>query len=56
MRSLLIGGLLGASAATALRRKLPRRPRADDAPSGLAAFESAPCYREASESSRSDGP
>ena len=55
MRSLVIGGILGASAAAAARRLLPRRPR-DDAPSGLGAFESAPCYREVSESRRSDGP
>ena len=55
MRSLLIGGLLGASAAAAARRLRPRRPRAET-PSGLGAFESAPCYRELSENKRIDGP
>ncbi len=55
MRSLVIGGLLGASAAAVARRVRPRPPR-DDAPAGLGAFESAPCYREVSEGRRSDGP
>ena len=55
MRSLVIGGILGASAAAAARRLRPRRAR-EDTPSGLGAFESAPCYRELSESRRSDGP
>ncbi len=55
MRSLLIGGLLGASAAAAARRLRPRRRRGET-PSGLGAFESAPCYRESSASKRSDGP
>lgn len=55
MRSLLIGGLLGASAAAAARRLRPKRPRVE-APSGLGAFESAPCYRELSENKRIDGP
>ena len=49
-RSFLIGGLVGASAALATarsraeaaRRRRERRMR----PAGLAAFESAPCYRE----------
>jgi hypothetical protein len=44
LRSFLIGGLVGASAAVAaLRRK---RRRARQTPPGLAAFEDAPCYRE----------
>jgi len=55
MRSLVIGGILGASAAAAARRLLPRRP-GGNSPSGLGAFESAPCYREFSQSSHSDGP
>lgn len=43
LRSFLVGGLLGASAAlAAARRKRPRR----DTPAGLAAFESAPCFEE----------
>jgi hypothetical protein len=48
-RSFVIGGLLGASAAlaTARRPRRPRRPtRRRETPAGLAAFESAPCYRE----------
>ena len=45
MRSFLLGGLLGASAAlAAVRRKRPARRR--QTPAGLAAFEDAPCYRE----------
>jgi hypothetical protein len=49
-RSFLLGGLLGASAAVATarrRRQLGRRRRARlEQPPGLAAFETAPCYRE----------
>jgi len=55
MQSLLIGGLIGASAAAAARRLKPQRRRRET-PAGLAAFESAPCYREVSERRRSDGP
>jgi hypothetical protein len=55
MRSLLIGGLIGASAAAAARRLSPARRRRET-PAGLGAFESAPCYREVSERRRSDGP
>jgi hypothetical protein len=53
--SFVIGGLLGASAAAAARRL---RPHASHpvTPSGLGAFESAPCYRESSEKRRADGP
>ena len=54
LRAVLIGGLLGASAAEAARRLRPRKP--PGTPVGLGAFESAPCYREVSERSRSDGP
>ncbi|HZO50467.1 MAG TPA: hypothetical protein VFB26_10005 [Gaiellaceae bacterium] len=45
-RSFVLGGLLGASAvlAAARRTRSPRRRRETQA--GLAAFESAPCYRE----------
>jgi hypothetical protein len=48
-RSFLLGGLIGASAVIAAARR--RRPRAHPrgAPGGLAAFEEAPCYREAVE-------
>jgi len=44
LRSFLLGGLLGASAALAAARR--KRPRARQTPPGLAAFEDAPCYRE----------
>jgi hypothetical protein len=45
LRSLLVGGLIGASAviATARRRRKHEVPRH---PPGLAAFEDAPCYQE----------
>jgi hypothetical protein len=45
LRSFLLGGLLGASAALAAARRRQRRA-ARRTPAGLAAFESAPCYRE----------
>lgn len=53
MKALLIGGVVGASAALAAARRhrlapLQQRPR----PPGLAAFEDAPCYREALEGDR----
>ncbi len=46
LRSFLLGGLVGASAAlvAATRRRKPPQPRST--PAGLAAFEDAPCYRE----------
>jgi hypothetical protein len=51
LRSFALGGVLGASAAiAAARRRRRRRAR----PAGLAAFESAPCYRELVERERSD--
>jgi hypothetical protein len=43
LRSFVLGGLVGASAALAAGR---RRPRRRPTPVGLAAFEDAPCYRE----------
>ena len=45
LRSFLVGGLIGASAviATARRRRKREGPRH---PTGLAAFEDAPCYQE----------
>jgi hypothetical protein len=50
VRSFLIGGVVGASAAIATarrRRELARRRRERlHHPPGLAAFEGAPCYRE----------
>ncbi|MDQ2982677.1 MAG: hypothetical protein M3R70_01950 [Actinomycetota bacterium] len=52
LRSFVLGGLLGASAAlAAARRKRPRRRRPRMQP-GLAAFEDAPCYREIVEQER----
>jgi hypothetical protein len=50
VRSFVLGGVLGASAAVATARRrrelaLRRRTRLEHPP-GLAAFESAPCYRE----------
>ena len=44
LRSFLLGGVLGASAAIAAARR-KRRPRRRT-PVGLAAFEEAPCYGE----------
>jgi len=45
LRSFVIGGLLGASAVLATGRR-PRRRQPRETLAGLAAFESAPCYRE----------
>jgi hypothetical protein len=49
LRSFLIGGVLGASAAIATARRRRRRARRRTEPRGLRAFEGAPCYREAVE-------
>jgi hypothetical protein len=46
LRSFVIGGLLGASAVLATGRRPHRQRRRPETPAGLAAFESAPCYRE----------
>jgi hypothetical protein len=46
LRSFLLGGLVGASAALAAARRMRPRPRRRPTPAGLAAFEGAPCYRE----------
>jgi hypothetical protein len=60
LRSFVIGGLVGASAAVATarrRRDLARRRRQQRLhPAGLAAFEEAPCYQEllAEEDARAD--
>ena len=55
-RSLLLGGVIGASAALAAgRRGRPRRQKPAQSPAGLAAFEGAPCYRELVEAERLDG-
>jgi hypothetical protein len=48
VRALLIGGLVGASAAlAAARRRRPAQAAQRQLPVGLAAFEDAPCFREA---------
>jgi cob(I)alamin adenosyltransferase len=44
LRSFLLGGVVGASAALSVARR--RRRRRDRRPAGLAAFEGAPCYQE----------
>ena len=46
IRSFVIGGVLGASAAIAAARRLSPRPRQRATAAGLAAFEGAPCYEE----------
>jgi cob(I)alamin adenosyltransferase len=44
LRSFLLGGLVGASAALSVTRR--RHRRRERRPVGLAAFEGAPCYQE----------
>ena len=54
LRTLVLGGLLGASAVLAAarrRRAAAKRP----AQPGLAAFEDSPCYRELIELERTEG-
>jgi hypothetical protein len=47
IRSFVLGGLVGASAAlAAAKRNRPQRRPRRTTPAGLAAFEEAPCYRE----------
>ncbi|HEV3404329.1 MAG TPA: hypothetical protein VG073_08560 [Gaiellaceae bacterium] len=47
LRSFVLGGLVGASAAlAAAKRNRPQRRPRPPTPAGLAAFEEAPCYRE----------
>jgi hypothetical protein len=54
LRSFILGGLVGASAAVAAgRRRRPKTARRQT-PAGLAAFEDAPCYRELVERERSE--
>jgi hypothetical protein len=48
-RSFLLGGLVGASAVLAAARRKRARSSPRGVPGGLAAFEDAPCYREAVE-------
>jgi len=44
LRSFVLGGVVGASAALSVARRRRRRRRRP--PAGLAAFEGAPCYQE----------
>ena len=46
LRSFVIGGVVGASAAIAAASRMRPRARKRVTPAGLAAFEGAPCYRE----------
>jgi hypothetical protein len=48
LRPFLLGGLVGSVAglAAAGRMKVRARPKTRESPTGLAAFEEAPCYRE----------
>jgi hypothetical protein len=46
LRTFLLGGLVGASAAVATLDRRRRAQRRRGRPRGLAAFESAPCYLE----------
>jgi hypothetical protein len=46
LRSFVLGGLVGASAAMAAARRLGPRQRSRPVQAGLAAFEDAPCFRE----------
>jgi hypothetical protein len=54
LRAFVLGGALGASAAAAALRRRRRQRR--HTPAGLAAFESAPCYREVLDKERSEAP
>jgi hypothetical protein len=55
LRSFLLGGLVGASAAAAAFDRRRRVQRRRGRPRGLAAFESAPCYLELLERERDRG-
>lgn len=55
LRSFVLGGLVGASAALAAARRLGPRPRRRETPAGLAAFEDAPCFRETLEDEAGEG-
>lgn len=46
LRSFVLGGVVGASAAIAAARRLTPAPRRRPTPAGLAAFEDAPCFQE----------
>jgi hypothetical protein len=55
LRSFVIGGVVGASAAIATARRSRHRRASRETPAGLAAFESAPCYRELTDREARDG-
>ena len=55
LRSFVLGGVVGASAAIAAARRLGPRPRRET-PAGLAAFEDAPCFQETLEQEQLPGP
>jgi hypothetical protein len=46
LRTFVLGGVLGASAAIAAARRARPKRRRRVTPAGLAAFEEAPCYEE----------
>jgi hypothetical protein len=52
IKTFLLGGLVGASAAVAAIDRRRRLQRRHGRPRGLAAFESAPCYLELLENER----
>jgi hypothetical protein len=54
LRTFLLGGLVGASAAIAAVDRRRRVQRRRGRPRGLAAFESAPCYLELLERERDE--
>lgn len=56
VRTFLLGGLLGASAAIAAVNRRRRIQRRRGRPRGLAAFESAPCYQELLDQERDEAP
>ena len=56
LRSFVLGGLVGASAAIAAARRMQPRRRRRVAPAGLAAFEGAPCFREIVDREEREGP
>ncbi|HUG65385.1 MAG TPA: hypothetical protein VMK83_09225 [Gaiellaceae bacterium] len=56
LRTFLLGGVVGASAAIAAVNRRRRAQRRRGKPRGLAAFESAPCYLELLERERDQGP
>jgi hypothetical protein len=54
LRTFLLGGLVGASAAVAAANRRRHIQRRRGRPRGLAAFESAPCYLETLEHERGE--